>query len=167
MSEAMRETVTTVGATNSYNATVDLLERNLARVAPNTPISGWRTATSAIRRWPQRPMPPARDCWGWASSAATAVIVAMRDRPEFVFAFWGAIKAGLVPVPIAQGLSSSDIQFMLSDSGARAVLCDPSSAPKVMPAVVETGATALVAGGRVDGEGLGGRVRRGCVARSS
>ena len=79
------------------------------------------------------------------------VIVAMRDRPEFVFAFWGAIKAGLVPVPIAQGLSSSDIQFMLSDSGARAVLCDTSSARVVMPAIAETGAVALVAGGRVDG----------------
>ncbi len=35
------------------------------------------------------------------------MIIATRDRPEFVATFWGAIKAGLVPVPVAPMLSAS------------------------------------------------------------
>ena len=151
MSEVMRGTVAPVGATNLYNATVDLLERNLI---PGRAERAYLRVDD--RDYPYQEVAAAADAAGagllrLGLERGDRVIVAMRDRPEFVFAFWGAIKAGLVPVPIAPGLSSSDIQFMLSDSGARAVLCDTSSARVVMPAIAETGAVAVVAGGRVDG----------------
>jgi benzoate-CoA ligase family protein len=151
MSEAMRETVASVGATNLYNATVDLLERNLI---PGRAERAYLRVDD--RDYPYQEVATAADAagaglLGLGLERGDRVIVAMRDRPEFVFAFWGAIKAGLVPVPIAQGLSSSDIQFMVSDSGARAVVFDTSSARVVMPAIAETGAVAVVAGGRVDG----------------
>lgn len=55
------------------------------------------------------------------------VVIALRDRPEFVAVFWGAIKAGLVPVPVAQGLSASDAHFILTDSDAAAIFADASS----------------------------------------
>src|SRR5439155_15606617 len=73
------------------------------------------------------------------------VILATRDRPEFVITFWGAIKAGLVPVPVPDGLSAEDVRFIASDSEARAIVCDPTSAPTVVRAV--DGIPCLLAGG--------------------
>ena len=138
-------------ARDRYNATVDLLERNLA--------SGRSERTYLRvddRDYSYQEVAAAADAAGaglldLGLEGGDRVIVATRDRPEFVFTFWGAIKAGLVPVPVAQGLSSSDIQFMLTDSEARGVVCDPSSVAAVMPAVEQTGATCLIAGGEAPG----------------
>jgi benzoate-CoA ligase len=49
------------------------------------------------------------------------------------------MKAGLVPVPVAQGLTSSDIDFILTDSEARAVVFEASSADAVLPALERDG----------------------------
>jgi benzoate-CoA ligase family protein len=74
------------------------------------------------------------------------VIITTRDRPEFVIAFWAAIKAGLVAVPIAGGLSAADLRFVLEDSGARLVLCDPSTAGAVADAAEGADVIVAVAG---------------------
>ncbi len=110
-----------------YNAASDLLGRNLTptgseRIYLKTPLRGWSYEEVAH-----------------ASDAAGAgllnlgleqgdrVVMATRDRPEFIATFWGAIKAGLVPVPVAPMLSASDLHFILTDSEARAMVCDASS----------------------------------------
>ena len=74
------------------------------------------------------------------------VLVATRDRPEFVATFWGAIKAGLVPVPVAPMFSASDLHFILSDSEARALVSDASSVVAGKAAVQETSAVCLFVG---------------------
>jgi benzoate-CoA ligase len=74
------------------------------------------------------------------------VLLALRDRPEFVFTFWGAIKAGVVPVPVAQGLSSSDIHFLLGDSEACLAVCDASSAAAVVSAARASSTDTLMVG---------------------
>ncbi|MGH2635975.1 MAG: benzoate-CoA ligase family protein, partial [Actinomycetota bacterium] len=70
-----------------------------------------------------------------------------RDRPEFVMSFWGAIKAGLVPIPVGPMLTASDLHFILSDSEARAVVCDASSVVAARPAAEGTSAVCLLAEG--------------------
>jgi benzoate-CoA ligase len=62
------------------------------------------------------------------------VILALRDSVEFVAAFWGALKGGMVPVPVAQGLGPDDLSFIFQDSGARAVVFDVTSAASVRDA---------------------------------
>jgi benzoate-CoA ligase family protein len=74
------------------------------------------------------------------------VIVATRDRLEFVATFWGAIAAGLVPVPVSDGLSREDLRFIVRDAAAPVVVCDPASARAVMPAATEASATVVFAG---------------------
>lgn len=149
MSEAMG--VAREEAPAAYNATVDLLERNL--VAGRAERTYLRVDD---REYSYQEVVAAADAAGaglldLGLEPGDRVIVATKDRPEFVFTFWGAIKAGIVPVPVAQGLSSSDLQFMLTDSEARAVVCDPSSASAVMPAAEQTGATRLMVGGEAPG----------------
>jgi benzoate-CoA ligase len=73
------------------------------------------------------------------------VLIATRDRPEFVATFWGAMKAGLVPIPVAPMLSASDLHFILTDSEARALVCDGSSSSPARKAVEGTGVVCLLA----------------------
>lgn len=80
------------------------------------------------------------------------MIIGVRDSAEFVISFWGAMKAGLVPVPLAQGLAVSDLRFILSDSQAAVVISDSSSIASVLPAVNGTQAQCLFVGkDRVEG----------------
>ena len=85
------------------------------------------------------------------------VILAMRDRPELVIAFWGSIKAGLVPVPVAQGLTAGDLHFILSDSAASAILCDHSSTPEAAAAAEQSAARVVLIEGPTSSSALSWR----------
>ena len=49
------------------------------------------------------------------------------NRVEFVIALLGAMRAGVVPVPINVKLSADSVTYILSDSGARLVFAEPES----------------------------------------
>lgn len=63
------------------------------------------------------------------------VILVVKDGPEFLFLFWGAIKAGLVPVPLNTMLRTADYRWIIEDSGCAAVVWSPEFAGEVVPAV--------------------------------
>lgn len=44
------------------------------------------------------------------------VVMIIKDCPEFFYCFWGAIKAGIIPVPLNTLLRAEDFAFMLADS---------------------------------------------------
>src|SRR5512138_1744841 len=50
------------------------------------------------------------------------VLMVVKDCPEFFYLFWGAIKAGLVPVPLNTLLRSDDYRYIIEDSGCAALL---------------------------------------------
>ena len=52
----------------------------------------------------------------------------MDDSPMFCATFLGALKAGLVAVPVNTRLTPSDVGFVLRDSEARLVIYDPAHA---------------------------------------
>src|ERR1044071_8863851 len=92
-----------------YNATVDLLERNLAPNRRDHPY-----LVTDQRRWSYDEVSSAADGAGaglleLGLERGDRIILATRDRPEFVMTFWGAMKAGLVPVPVPDGLSEEDL----------------------------------------------------------
>ena len=47
------------------------------------------------------------------------IAILLPDSPDFVFAFWGAIWGGAVPVPINTACKIDDIQYILHDSRAK------------------------------------------------
>ncbi|MBO6782717.1 MAG: benzoate-CoA ligase family protein [Alphaproteobacteria bacterium] len=68
-------------------------------------------------------------------SAGDRVVMAVKDAPEFLFLFWGAIKAGFVPVPVNTLLRAKDYRFILVDSGAACVVWSPEFADEMTPAL--------------------------------
>ncbi len=61
------------------------------------------------------------------------VAILLPDSPEFVFAFWGAIWVGAVPVPINTGCTLDDIQYILQDCRARVLLTTNAWLEKLAP----------------------------------
>jgi benzoate-CoA ligase len=129
----------------AYNAATDLLERNLT-----TGRSERSYLRTSERDWTYAEVAAAADgagagLLGLGLERGDRVIIATRDRVEFVATFWGAMKAGLVPVPVTPMFSASDLHFVLTDSEARAIVCDGSSATAARRAVEGTTVICLLA----------------------
>jgi len=82
---------------------------------------------------------------GLGLAAGDRVLVVVKDCPEFFFFFWGAIKAGIVPVPVSYLMRARDLAFIIADSECRAVVYSPEFAAEVVPglAAARTGARGL------------------------
>ncbi len=93
------------------------------------------------------------------------VLVLCLDAPEFLGAFWGAIKIGAVPVPVNTLMRSEDYRYFLDDSRAKAAVVSAPLLAEVAPALQEAPALrhVLVAGGD-PGSHLGFEE---CLARAS
>ena len=82
------------------------------------------------------------------------VLVRLPHSPEYAFAFFGATVAGLVPIPASPMLTAEETEFLLSDSGARAVVATPELVPAGFDGVVALdGELAGLDGSGGDGSG--------------
>ena len=63
------------------------------------------------------------------------MLMIVKDCPEFIYLFYGAVKAGIVPVPLNTLLRASDYQYMMEDSGAAGLVYSPEYAGEVEPAL--------------------------------
>ena len=82
--------------------------------------------------------------------AGERLLMIVKDCPAFFFLFWGAIKAGIVPVPVNTLLRAADYQYMIDDSECALVAYSAEYAQTVEPALAEaehTPQSVCVAGG--------------------
>jgi len=63
------------------------------------------------------------------------VMMCMLDTVDFPAVFWGAIKAGAVPVPVNTLLTPEEYVFLVSDSRARVLVVSDALLPKLGPAI--------------------------------
>src|SRR5579863_7294298 len=63
------------------------------------------------------------------------MLMVVKDCPAFFYLFWGAIKAGVVPVPLNTLLRSASYTYMIDDSDAAALVYSPEFANEVLPAI--------------------------------
>ena len=63
------------------------------------------------------------------------LLMVVKDCPAFFYLFWGAIKAGIVPVPLNTLLRRTSYSFMIDDSGAAALAYSPEFANEVEPGI--------------------------------
>src|SRR5471032_3709525 len=63
------------------------------------------------------------------------LLMVVKDCPAFFYLFWGAIKAGIVPIPLNTMLRASSYAFMIDDSGAAALVYSPEFAGEVESAL--------------------------------
>jgi 4-hydroxybenzoate-CoA ligase/benzoate-CoA ligase len=116
-----------------YNATTDLIERNLRE---------GRGAKVAIRGiWGEQPYGQLATRMNQAGNALLQlgmemeqrVILCMLDGPDFPAVFWGAIKAGVVAIPVNTLLSTKEYDYLLRDSRARTLVVSKDLLPKFEP----------------------------------
>jgi len=62
-------------------------------------------------------------------SRGDRVLMASVDTPEFFYVFWGAVKAGLVAVPVNTQLKDPEYRVLIEDSGCAAIYVDCSQEP--------------------------------------
>ncbi|MBM0274206.1 AMP-binding protein [Micromonospora tarensis] len=70
-------------------------------------------AVDAAARGLSAAAPPADPC-----GVPPRVAIALPNTPDFVIAWLGALRAGLVAVPVNPGLSAPELRHVLADSGA-------------------------------------------------
>ena len=103
-----------------FNATTYFVDRHLAegrggKIAIECGDERVTYSQVAERSQPIRSTP----CGVLACSPNNASSCCLLDSPAFAYSFFGAIKAGLVPVPLNTMWRARDYQYALQDSGAR------------------------------------------------
>jgi 4-hydroxybenzoate-CoA ligase len=117
----------------SYNAATDMVDRHLdegraekaAFIDVNGALSFGELAASCNR------MANLLVQSGLPREARVALL--LHDTRDFPIAFWGAIKAGIVPVALNTLLTSEQYAYILADSRARALVISASLLPAVEP----------------------------------
>src|SRR4051812_42798374 len=114
--------MTTLIEPGAYNAAADLIERNLrAGRARKTAYIDDRGSYSydELAERVDRCANALRDL---GLHAEQRILLCLIDSIDFPTAFLGAIKAGIVPVPVNTMLTAADYAFMITDSRARAII---------------------------------------------
>ena len=73
------------------------------------------------------------------------LLLVVKDCPEFFYLFWGAIKAGVVPVPLNTMLRADDYRYIVEDSQCSGLVWSPEFAGEVEAALAAARARPPVA----------------------
>ena len=136
---------------DGYNATADLLERNLAH--PDRPVFRQDGRVTTYGALCERANRAGNALKALGVQLEQRVLLCMLDTPDLPAVFWGAMKAGLVPVPVNTLLTTADYDYLLRDSRARVLVVSAALLPKLEPAVRGQPFlhSVVVAGGSVPG----------------
>jgi benzoate-CoA ligase len=121
-----------------YNAAHDLIERNLragrgAKVAYIDDHGQYSYAELA-----ERINRCANALVELGLQAEQRILLCLQDTVDFPTAFLGAIKAGIVPIPVNTQLRSADYQYMLQDSRACGLIVAAQLLPQFEPFLNDT-----------------------------
>lgn len=83
------------------------------------------------------------------------VVVQLPNVPEFVYAYFGILKAGMTVVPVNPMLTGPEIQHQIEDSSASAVITHHSTAETVVASTGRRGAIPVVVVGSGSGDDFG------------
>jgi len=136
---------------DGYNATADLLERNLAH--PDRPVFRQDGRVTTYGALCERANRAGNALKALGVQLEQRVLLCMLDTPDLPAVFWGAMKAGLVPVPVNTLLTTADYDYLLRDSRARVLVVSAALLPKLEPALRAQPFlhSVVVAGGSVPG----------------
>ena len=118
-----------------YNAAVDFVDRNVAEgrgdkiafLDPSRAVS-YRELYDAVVR-----VGPLLNRLGIERENRVAVV--MLDTVDFPTVFWGAIRAGVIPVLLNTRLTVDQYRYLLKDCRAKAVFVSPALLPHIEAAV--------------------------------
>jgi benzoate-CoA ligase len=141
----------------SYNAAVRLIDHNLpARATHAAFIDEYRTVTyGELAAEVDR---AAGALLALGLEPEQRVVLALLDTIDFPAAFLGAIKAGIVPIPVNTLFPATDYSYILRDSRAKAIVVSVELLPKMLEAAGAAGWTGAMLVSNPGGGGeTGGR----------
>ncbi len=112
----------------SYNAAVDLIDRNLA-ARPDKIAYIDEQGSYSFADLAKRVNRAANALTDLGLPIESRVLVALLDTIDFPAVFLGAVKAGLVPIAVNTLLTSNDYDFMLRDSRAQGLIVSAALLP--------------------------------------
>ncbi len=65
------------------------------------------------------------------------ILMVVKDSPEFYYLFWGAIKAGFIPVPLNTLFRSNDYAYIIEDSKCASIIYSPEFKTEVELALTQ------------------------------
>ena len=121
----------------SYNAAVDFVDRNVEEGRGDKPafVDPDRSLTYAGLQADANRVANLLSASGLEPEDRIAMI--MLDTVDFPAVFWGAIKAGVVPVAINTLLSTEQYRYILGDSRVKALFVSAPLEPTVAPVLGE------------------------------
>jgi 4-hydroxybenzoate-CoA ligase len=136
-------------ALRDYNAAIDFVDRNVAegRGDKTAFIDPSRNITYAELQDAASRIGPMLARMGVEPEDRIALV--LLDTVDFPILFWGAIRAGIIPVLLNTRLTVDQYRYLLDDSRAKAVFVSTALLPAVQQAAreVPTLKTIVVAGG--------------------
>jgi 4-hydroxybenzoate-CoA ligase len=126
-----------------YNAVSDFVDANVARglgdkvafVDPARSLTYGELATLTCRA--------ARGLAALGLRPESRIVLLLHDSVDYPVAFWGAMRAGIIPIPLNTLLTSEQYAYILADSRAEALLVSPALIKAVEPAVASAASLRL------------------------
>ena len=147
-----------------FNAAHDLWSATCARAARPRSCTSTMRARTPMESWRRGSIASPAALHGFGMHMEQRILLCLQDGIDFPTAFLGAIKAGIVPVPVNTLLSPADYAYMLQDSRAPMLVISTSRCPDfpVQSASISLSKHVLVAGrGTAAGHALARRSSRG------
>lgn len=121
------------GPDAGYNATVELLDRTLDRVPPDKPAFVDRHRAISYRDLRGETCRFANLLRRLGVRREERICMVMLDTIAFPVVFLGAIRAGIVPVPLNTLLTAEHYAYILKDARARALFVSAALLPVLQP----------------------------------
>src|SRR5436190_12656665 len=135
-----------------YNAAVDLIDTNVARGLGSKIAFAQSTRSLTYAELQSR---TCRFAWAMKSLGLRQedrLLLLMPDTIDYPVAFWGAVRAGIVVIPLNTFLNAEVCAYVLADSRATALVADVTLARGLLPILhhVPRLRTLVLAGARPD-----------------
>ena len=127
-----------------YNAAVDLTERNLTVERAGRIAIIDESGLHTYAELAERVNLCSNALRQLGIQAEQRVLLCLYDTIDFAACFLGAIKAGIMPVPINTMWSAADYAYVLSDSRARAAIVSEERLPAMLQAAQISGWTGQI-----------------------
>ena len=143
----------TIDLPREYNAAVEFIDANLAKGRAEKTAFIDTSGGCTYGELAERVNRAGNALRALGARMETRVLMCMLDDIDFPAVFWGAIKAGCVPIPINTLLTSDDYAHLLRDSRARIVVVSDALLGRFAPALADQPHVehVVVAGGEVRG----------------
>jgi len=122
-----------LAARRPYNAAADFVDGNIARGLADKPAFKERNRTLTYGELQARSCRFGRSLYKLGLRPESRIVLLHLDTIEFPVAFWGAIRAGVVPIPLNTLLTPAQYAYIVEDSRAEAILISPQLMPSVQP----------------------------------